>query len=179
MIVGDQPSEHHALTTDPRVHIDVVLKEDRPKAIRELRDHLLRSPRRVPAQYFYDDHGSHLFEDITELPEYYQTRTERALLEQIGYHCRDYFTAQWDKFEHLSWGVLAHSTHVKGAGTYVHGVERPRVTVELATGISALKCSKINLGYRDPATVRVEDFAGREDEGVLLVERAGEILYRP
>ena len=64
--------------------MDVVLQDDRQKAIRELRDSLLRSPRRVPAQYFYDDHGSRLFEDITELPEYYQTRTERALLEQIA-----------------------------------------------------------------------------------------------
>jgi hypothetical protein len=75
--------------------------------------------------------------------------------------------------------VLAHSTHVKGAGTYVDGVEKPRVEVELATGIPEETCRSINLGYRDPAGIRPGDFAGREDEGVLLVERAGEILYRP
>jgi nickel-dependent lactate racemase len=29
----------------------------------------------------------------------------------VGYHCRDYFLKQWDRFKHLPWGVLAHSTH--------------------------------------------------------------------
>ena len=102
-----------------------------------------------------------------------------ALLEQIGYHCRDYFTARWDEFSHLSWGVLAHSTHVKGGGTYADGVEKPRVEVVLATGIPPETCAAINLGYRDPATIRPAEFADREAAGVLLVERAGEILYRP
>jgi nickel-dependent lactate racemase len=102
-----------------------------------------------------------------------------ALLETIGYHTRDYFRAQWDRFSHVPWGVLAHSTHVKGAGSFVDGVETPRVRVELATGIPEATCRAINLGYRDAARIRPEDFAGREDEGVLLVERAGEILYRP
>ncbi|HWN71554.1 MAG TPA: L-histidine N(alpha)-methyltransferase [Haliangium sp.] len=36
----------------------------------------------IPARYFYDDHGSALFEVITELPVYYQTRTEIAILER-------------------------------------------------------------------------------------------------
>ena len=35
----------------------------------------------LPPKYFYDHRGSELFEEITRLPEYYQTRTERALLE--------------------------------------------------------------------------------------------------
>jgi hypothetical protein len=39
-------------------------------------------------------------------------------------------------------------------------------------------CERINLGYRDPASIDVESFAGREDEGVLLVRKAGEQLYR-
>ena len=102
-----------------------------------------------------------------------------AMLEQVGYHVRDYFRAQWDQFEHLPWGILAHSTHVKGAGTYVDGVERPRVEVVLATGIPEAVCRRINLGYRDPASVDPARFADREGEGVLLVERAGETLYRP
>ena len=56
-------------------------------------------------------------------------------IEQIGYHCRDYFVRQWDRFSHLHWSDLAHSTHLRGAGTYddVSG-ERNRVTVTLATG---------------------------------------------
>ena len=38
----------------------------------------------IDSKYFYDDLGSQLFEDITALPEYYQTRTEEALLESIA-----------------------------------------------------------------------------------------------
>jgi nickel-dependent lactate racemase len=100
------------------------------------------------------------------------------LIKQIGYHVRDYFTAQWDKFKHIPWGVLAHSTHVKGSGTYVGGVEKPRIQVTLATGISEDECRAINLGYRDHRTIDPQSFAGRESEGVLLVPKAGEYLYR-
>ena len=39
-------------------------------------------------------------------------------------------------------------------------------------------CRRINLGYRDPNSIRVEDFANREDEGILLVPKAGEMLFR-
>lgn len=42
---------------------------------------LTRRPRAIPARWFYDRRGSELFEKITELPEYYPTRTERAILE--------------------------------------------------------------------------------------------------
>ncbi|HEX7861578.1 MAG TPA: lactate racemase domain-containing protein [Verrucomicrobiae bacterium] len=100
----------------------------------------------------------------------------KTLLE-VGYHCRDYFLKQWDKFKHYPWGVIAHSSHVYGIGTYEHGVEKPRVRVTLATGIPEDVCRKINLGYRDPATINPEDFANREDEGILLVRKAGEMLY--
>ncbi len=49
----------------------------------EVRAGLLRRPlRELPCKYFYDERGSALFEAITELPEYYQTRTETAILEQ-------------------------------------------------------------------------------------------------
>jgi lactate racemase len=100
------------------------------------------------------------------------------LIKQVGYHVRDYFTAQWDKFKQIPWGVLAHSTHVKGTGTYENGVERPRIQVTLATGIPEAECRAINLGYRDPKTIDPQSFAGRESEGVLLVPKAGEYLYR-
>ncbi|MBE9566620.1 MAG: DUF2088 domain-containing protein, partial [Proteobacteria bacterium] len=61
--------------------------------------------------------------------------THGAVIEQVGYHTRDYFLKQWDKFKHHPWGVLAHCTHVKGIGTFENGVERPRVNVVLATQI--------------------------------------------
>lgn len=104
--------------------------------------------------------------------------THGKLIEQIGYHCRDYFTKQPNKFEHIPRGVLAHSTHVRGQGTFDNGVERCRVQVTLASAIPREMCERINLCYRDPRTIDVESFANREEEGVLLVRKAGEMLYR-
>ena len=104
--------------------------------------------------------------------------THGEVIEQVGYHTRDYFLKQWDKFEHHPWGVLAHCTHVKGIGSYEDGVEKPRVNVVLATGIPAEVCERINLGYMDPATIDPKDYADREGEGVLYVPKAGETLYR-
>jgi nickel-dependent lactate racemase len=100
------------------------------------------------------------------------------VIDQIGYHVRDYFLAQWDQFREYPWGVLAHSTHLRGAGTFEGGVERPRIRVTLATGISAERCERLGLGYLDPSTVDPDAWAGRESDGVLLVRRAGEMLYR-
>ncbi len=97
---------------------------------------------------------------------------------EVGYHVRDYFLAQWDRFEKYPWAVLAHSTHVKGIGTYRGGAERPRIEVVLATGIPEETCRKINLGYRDPKTLNPEEYVGKEDEGILVVPNAGEQLYR-
>lgn len=100
----------------------------------------------------------------------------KTLLE-VGYHCRDYFLKQWDKFKRYPWGVLAHSSHVYGLGTYENGIETPRARVTLATGIPEEICRKINLGYRDPRSIDPETYANLEDEGVLLVRKAGEMLY--
>ncbi len=104
--------------------------------------------------------------------------THGRILDEIGYHVRDYFLKQWDRFSHYPWGVLAHSTHLRGEGTFESGVERPRIRVTLATGIPEARCRRVGLGWRDPASIRPEEFAGREDEGVLLVPHAGEHLYR-
>ncbi len=103
--------------------------------------------------------------------------THGALIEKIGYHCRDYFLKQWEKFKDYPWGILAHSTHVRGIGSFDGGVERCRIQVTLATGIPEEICKKINLGYRDPASIRKEDFEGKEEEGILFVPKAGEMLY--
>ncbi len=104
--------------------------------------------------------------------------THGSSIEAVGYHVRDYFTKQWDRFRDFPWGVLAHSTHVRGTGTFTDGVENPRVQVTVASQIPPEVCERINLGYRDPASIDVESFANREDEGVLLVRKAGEHLYR-
>jgi nickel-dependent lactate racemase len=100
------------------------------------------------------------------------------LIDRIGYHCRDYFVAQWDRFKQYPGGILAHSTHVKGLGTFEAGVETPRIRVTLATGIPAERCQLVNLGYRDPASADVEREQAAGDERSLVVPRAGELLYR-
>ena len=99
-------------------------------------------------------------------------------IEKIGYHCRDYFLKQWDRFKQVPWGVLAHSSHVRGLGTFEDGVERCRATVTLATQIPEQTCRRINLSYRDPKTIQIADFTNREEDGVLVVPKAGEMLFK-
>jgi nickel-dependent lactate racemase len=101
-----------------------------------------------------------------------------ALIRQLGYHVRDYFVKQMDKFARFPKGVVAHSTHVKGVGTFENGVERPRITVTLATGISEKECRLVNLGFRDYRTIDKSEWHDRESEGRLLVPKAGETLFR-
>ena len=104
--------------------------------------------------------------------------THGHLIRQVGYHVRDYFVKQWEKFGDVPWTILAHSTHVKGAGSFENGVETPRIQVTLATSIPEGECRLVNLGYRDYRTLDPRAWADREDEGLLLVENAGEHLYR-
>ena len=104
--------------------------------------------------------------------------THGAHINEIGYHVRDYFLKQMDQFRDVPKGVLAHSTHVKGAGSFEDGIEKPRVRVLLATQISEDMCHRINLGYCDPVSIDVDDWKNREDEGVLYVPKAGEMLFR-
>ncbi|MCP4378854.1 MAG: DUF2088 domain-containing protein [bacterium] len=110
---------------------------------------------------------------ITEIAE-----AHGAVIREVGYHTLEYFLKQWDKFKDYPWGVLAHSTHVRGIGTYNDGVEKPRIRVTLATGIPEDVCREINLGYCDPASIDVEHWSGAESEGRLYVPKAGEMLYR-
>ena len=104
--------------------------------------------------------------------------THGKLIDQVGYHVRDYFLKQWDRFRDVPGAITAHSTHVKGSGTYDAGVEMPRIQVTLATGIPEGRCHRVNLGYADYRTIDPKDWEGREAEGILLVPHAGEMLYR-
>jgi len=108
------------------------------------------------------------------------SRVHGEALSRVGYHTRDYIESHWDELQHEPWGVLAHSTHLRGAGTYdpATGEETPRVTVTLATAIPEQECRELGLGYRDPATLDLADYQGREDEGILVVPKAGEMLFR-
>lgn len=106
--------------------------------------------------------------------------THGKLIEEIGYHCRDYFLSQWEKFRDYPGGVLAHSTHLTGLGKYDEkaGIETTRIRVTLATGITAERCERINLRYMAPDEVDVETWKNRENEGILVIPQAGELLYR-
>ena len=106
------------------------------------------------------------------------SRTWGKEIEKIGYHVRDYFLAQETRFKDIPRGVLAHSTHVRGSGSFDNGIEIPRIEVILATGITADKCRRINLGYMDPSKIDIENYLNKEDEGILFVDHAGEILYK-
>jgi len=100
------------------------------------------------------------------------------VIDKLGYHVCEYFAKQWEQFKDYPRGVLAHLTHVRGAGTWDDGVEKPRVNVTLAPGISPELCEQICFGYKDPATINFNDYRDKEDEGILFVEKAGETLYR-
>ena len=104
--------------------------------------------------------------------------THGEILDRIGYHVRDYFLARMDQLSDVPRSVMAHSTLVKGSGTYENGTEQPRVQVILATGIPQERCERVNLGYMDPASIDLEAWKGREDESMLVVPRAGELLHR-
>jgi lactate racemase len=97
---------------------------------------------------------------------------------KIGYHVRDYFLEQWERFKDAPLGVLAHSTHVRGVGTFRDGVEDPRIQVTLASKIPPEDCERLNLTYQNPAEIDRKAWRNREDEGLLLVPKAGETLYR-
>jgi nickel-dependent lactate racemase len=106
--------------------------------------------------------------------------THGHLLDEVGYHVRDYFLKQWDKFKDYPGGVLAHSTHLRGMGEYdaATGIESPRVNVTLATRIPRERCERLSVGYLDPDEINPAEWRGREDEGILYVPKAGEMLYR-
>jgi lactate racemase len=98
-------------------------------------------------------------------------------IEEIGYHCRDFFLGQWDRYRDVPRGTLAHSTHLRGAGTFdAETGERCRVRVTLATGIGRELTERVNLGYLDPASVDPDAWA--EDPKTLVVRNAGEVLFR-
>ena len=102
------------------------------------------------------------------------------MLEEIGYHCRDYFLAQPERFASTrrraraldareGHGHLRRGDRHRDAAR--HGDARHRHFARSAAG-------RINLGYRDPASIDVAAWRGREREGMLVVPRAGEMLYR-
>jgi nickel-dependent lactate racemase len=106
------------------------------------------------------------------------SRTWGRWIEAVGYHIREYLLAHMDRLRETPRGVLAHLTHVRGTGTYEGGVERPAVQLVLATSIPEELCRRINVGYMDPRRIRLADYMNKEEQGILFVDHAGEILHR-
>jgi L-histidine Nalpha-methyltransferase len=73
--------------TEPAIRIDSYLGEGEARTLAsDARDGLTRSPKELPPKHFYDERGAELFDQICELPEYYPTRTERAILSDSAAH---------------------------------------------------------------------------------------------
>lgn len=106
------------------------------------------------------------------------SRTWGKQIMECGYHVRDYFLQQMDRYRHLPRGVLAHSTQVRGSGRFENGVEWPDVNVVLATSIPEEICQKVNLGYKNPFEIDLPTYQNREGDGTLFVANAGETLYK-
>lgn len=71
---------------DPLLHIEQhrAPHVHRDRLGQDVRAGLSARPKRLPPKYFYDDRGSQLFDAICDLPEYYLTRTEHALLRRVA-----------------------------------------------------------------------------------------------
>lgn len=106
------------------------------------------------------------------------SRVHGKYIYEVGYHILPYFLQNWELFKHIPLGVLAHSTHVRGSGHMENGIEKPNIKVTLASQIPPEDCARLNLGYLDPASIKVDEWQNREEEGILYVPKAGEILYR-
>lgn len=117
-------------------------------------------------------------EVVLHAPHITEIASTHPDLVDIGYHCRDYFLADWGHWQRFARGELAHSTHLYGAGTYdpATGVEHQRVRVTLATGIPRDVVERVNLTHLDPDSVDLREW--ESDPEALVVHDAGEVLYR-
>jgi len=98
-------------------------------------------------------------------------------LRQIGYHCKDYVKKYLESNPRFSKNIAAHVINVRGQGSFDvnSGKEEFNFKVTLATGISKDVCESVGLGYRNPDSIRKEDFIG---PGKLWIENGGKYLYK-
>ncbi len=80
--MATKSTDRAGATTD-RLRVDVrVTNGDASSLLEDARAGLAKVPKSIPPKYFYDERGSKLFAAICDLPEYYLTRTEQALLDE-------------------------------------------------------------------------------------------------
>jgi len=108
----------------------------------------------------------------------FHSRPEMDLaLRQIGYHCKDYVKKYLESNPKFSENIAAHVINVRGTGSFDvnSGKEEFDFKVTLATGISKEICESVGLGYRNPDSIRREDFIG---SGQLWIQNGGKYLYK-
>jgi nickel-dependent lactate racemase len=189
VVTKSRGNELHSITFgDPRVAWEAAAEVSAQAHILYLDAPVKRVLSLVPAKY--DDlwtgaKGFYKVEPIVAdggqvvlyAPHIREISATHPQIAQLGYHCRDYFVEQWDRFKHQPWGDLAHCTHLRGSGTYdARRGERDRVTVTLATSIPEDATRAANLDYLDPASI--DPAAWASDPDTLVVADAGEDLYR-
>ncbi len=98
-------------------------------------------------------------------------------LGQIGYHCKDYVKKYLKSNPDFSKNIAAHVINVRGVGSFDANSEKEEFDfkVTLATGISKDICESVGLGYRNPDSIRKEDFI---DQGKLWIENGGKYLLK-
>jgi nickel-dependent lactate racemase len=98
-------------------------------------------------------------------------------LRQIGYHCKDYVKKYLESNPDFSKNIAAHMINVRGAGNFDVNSKKEKFDfkVTLAAGISKDICESVGLGYRNPDSIRKEDFVG---PGKLWIENGGKYLLK-
>ena len=98
-------------------------------------------------------------------------------LKQIGYHCKDYVKEYLKSNPEFSENIAAHVINVRGPGSFNINSRKEEFDfkVTLATGISKEICELVGLGYRNPDSIRQENFV---EPGKLWIENGGKYLYK-
>ena len=107
-------------------------------------DGMRKKPKAVPCRYFYNARGSALFERICELPEYYQTRTESALLNRFAGEIAGYMGA---KVELIEFGAGA----LKKVRTLLDALNNPvaYVPIDISGDYLEEVCAALDRDYPD------------------------------
>ena len=116
-------------------------------------DGLTRPFKALPPKHFYDDRGAELFDRICELPEYYPTRTERAILERFAHHIAQ--TTGASELVELGSGTAA-KTGVLLDALYETGTLRRYVPIDVTESM-----------VRDCAAALIDEYPGLSVHGIV------------
>ncbi|MFN8391857.1 MAG: lactate racemase domain-containing protein [Bdellovibrionota bacterium] len=106
--------------------------------------------------------------------QFHSNATMDAAIREIGYHGRDHVAEYVRRHPTFDKNVASHVINARGIGRLVDGLESFDFRLSIASAVSPEQCAAVGLGYRDPATIRPEDFTG---PGKLWIEHGGQDLY--